>query len=84
MRNSSLATGGKNRLGVRREASPLRGLSPALRAAKTAMWYREFLHQTARSETSATDLEFHCRGPFPRVGFSLTNSIRKAAWGAVL
>ena len=33
MRNLSLATGEKNRLGVRREALSLRGPSPALRLA---------------------------------------------------
>src|SRR6266404_2287589 len=36
MRNSSLATGEKNRLGVRREALSLRGPNPALGPVKTA------------------------------------------------
>ncbi|SRR6266404_9952618 len=51
MRNSSLATGEKNRLGVRRESSSLHGPSPALFRPKLAIWYRKFLHPKARSKT---------------------------------
>jgi hypothetical protein len=54
MRNSSLATGGKNRFGVRREALPLGGPSPVLRTTKQSDVVQEVFAQKARSMTDGS------------------------------
>src|SRR5258708_8999704 len=79
MRSSSLASGGKNRFGVRRKSWPLCAQVLHWVQPKLAMGYRKFLYQKAGSKraTVVARVELRCRRTLSPGGIHLNEQDTK-------